>query len=139
MSKNLTYMSALGNDFIVIDAISNQCDVSKTIKDKLETLKKDMPFDQILCLLPPRDINCDVYLEIYNEDGSQSENCVNGLRCIGRYMHDHNLAFNEEISVQLVNQITKVKKIDEENYEVILEQFSLDPEDIGLKKIKSDS
>mgnify|MGYP000518112478 CR=1 FL=1 len=98
-----------------------------------------MPFDQILCLLPPRDINCDVYLEIYNEDGSQSENCVNGLRCIGRYMHDHNLAFNEEISVQLVNQITKVKKIDEENYEVILEQFSLDPEDIGLKKIKSDS
>ena len=45
-------------------------------------------------------------------------------------MHDHNLAFNEEICVQLVNQITKVKKIDEENYEVILEQFSLDPEDI---------
>ena len=54
-------------------------------------------------------------------------------------MHDHNLAFNEEICVQLVNQITKVKKIDEENYEVILEQFSLDPEDIGLKKMKSDS
>ena len=54
-------------------------------------------------------------------------------------MHDRNLAFNEEICVQLVNQITKVKKIDEENYEVILEQFSLDPEDIGLKKIKSDS
>ena len=139
MSENLTHMSALGNDFIVIDAISNQCDLSKMIKNELEILKQNMPFDQILCLLPPRDINCDVYLEIYNEDGSQSENCVNGLRCIGRYMHDHNLAFNEEIRVQLVNQITKVKKIDEENYEVILEQFSLDPEDIGLKKIKSDS
>ena len=139
MSENLTHMSALGNDFIVIDAISHQCDVSKMIKNKLEILKKDMPFDQILCLLPPRDIHCDVYLEIYNEDGSQSENCVNGLRCIGRYMHDHNLAFNEEICVQLVNQITKVKKIDEENYEVILEQFSLDPGDIGLEKIKSDS
>ena len=111
----------------------------KNDKNELEILKQNMPFDQILCLLPPRDINCDVYLEIYNEDGSQSENCVNGLRCIGRYMHDHNLAFNEEICVQLVNQITKVKKIDEENYEVILEQFSLDPEDIGLKKIKSDS
>ena len=139
MPENLTHMSALGNDFIVIDAISNQCDISKMIRNELEILKQDMSFDQILCLLPPGDINCDVYLEIYNEDGSQSENCVNGLRCIGRYMHDHNLAFNEEICVQLVNQITKVKKIDEENYEVILEQFSLDPEDIGLKKIKSDS
>ena len=139
MSENLTHMSALGNDFIVIDAISNQCDLSKLIKNELKILKQKMPFDQILCLLPPRDINCDVYLEIYNEDGSQSENCVNGLRCIGRYMHDHNLAFNEEICVQLVNQTTKVKKIDEENYEVILEQFSLDPEEIGLKKIKSDS
>ena len=124
MSENLTHMSALGNDFIVIDAISYQCDLSKMIKNELEILKQHMPFDQILCLLPPRDINCDVYLEIYNEDGSQSENCVNGLRCIGRYMHDHNLAFNEEICVQLVNQTTKVKKIDEENYEVILEQFS---------------
>ena len=108
MSENLTHMSALGNDFIVIDAISNQCDLSKMIKDELEIMKQSMPFDQILCLLPPRDINCDVYLEIYNEDGSQSENCVNGLRCIGRYMHDHNLAFNEEICVQLVTQITQV-------------------------------
>ena len=139
MSENLTHMSALGNDFIVIDAISNQCDFSKMIKNDLEILKKNMPFDQILCLLPPRDINCDVYLEIYNEDGSLSENCVNGLRCIGRYMHDHNLAFKKEICVQLVNQITKVKKIDQENYEVILEHFSIDPEEIGLKKIKNDS
>ena len=139
MPENLTHMSALGNDFIVIDAISYECDISKIIKNELKILKKNMPFDQILCLLPPKDIHCDVYLEIYNEDGSQSENCVNGLRCIGRYMQDHNLAFNEKICVQLVNQITKVKKIDKENYEVILEQFSLDPEDIGLKKIKSDS
>jgi diaminopimelate epimerase len=139
MPENLTHMSALGNDFIVIDAISYECDISKIIKNELKILKKNMPFDQILCLLPPKNIHCDVYLEIYNEDGSQSENCVNGLRCIGRYMQDHNLAFNEKICVQLVNQITKVKKIDKENYEVILEQFSLDPEDIGLKKIKSDS
>ena len=139
MSENLTHMSALGNDFIVIDAISYECDVSKMIQDKLEILKKDMPFDQILCLMPPKDIHCDVYLKIYNQDGSQSENCVNGLRCIGRYMHDYNLAFSEEICVQLVNQISKVKRTDKENYEVILEKFSLDPEDIGLKKIKSDS
>ena len=124
MSENLTRMSALGNDFIVIDAISYECNVSKMIQDKLEILKKDMPFDQILCLLPPKDIHCDVYLEIYNQDGSQSENCVNGLRCIGRYMHDHNLAFNEEICVQLVNQISKVKRTDKENYEVILEPVS---------------
>ena len=34
MSENLTHMSALGNDFIVIDAISNQCDLSKMIKNE---------------------------------------------------------------------------------------------------------
>ena len=65
MSENLTHMSALGNDFIIVDAISHQFDLSKMIKNKLDTLKQDMPFDQILYLLPPRDINCDVYLEIY--------------------------------------------------------------------------
>ena len=37
MSENLTHMSALGNDFIVIDAISNQWDLSKMIKNELET------------------------------------------------------------------------------------------------------
>ena len=58
MSENLTHMSALGNDFIVIDAISNQRDLSKMIKNDLEILKQNMPFDQILCLLPPKDINC---------------------------------------------------------------------------------
>ncbi len=45
MSENLTHMSALGNDFIVIDAISNQCDLSKMIKNELEILKQNMPFD----------------------------------------------------------------------------------------------
>ena len=60
MPENLTHISALCNDFIVIDAISNQCDISKMIRNELEILKKDMPFDQILCLLPPRDIKCDV-------------------------------------------------------------------------------
>ena len=50
MSENLTHMSALGNDFIVIDAISNQCDLSKLMKDELEIIKQNMPFDQILCL-----------------------------------------------------------------------------------------
>ena len=35
MPENLTHMSALGNDFIVIDAISNQCDISKMIKNRV--------------------------------------------------------------------------------------------------------
>ena len=38
MSENLTHMSALGNDFIVIDAISNQYDLSKMMNDELEII-----------------------------------------------------------------------------------------------------
>ena len=50
MSENLTHMSALGNDSIVIDAISNQCDLSKMIENELEILKQNMPLIKFLSL-----------------------------------------------------------------------------------------
>ena len=37
MSENLTHMSALGNDFIIVDAISHQFDLSKMIKGLIST------------------------------------------------------------------------------------------------------
>src|SRR5262249_31342621 len=46
--------------------------------------------DQILMLTPPRTQTANVFCHIYNQDGSEAEQCGNGLRCIARYLSNKN-------------------------------------------------
>ena len=70
-------MEALGNEFIVVDAISqsvNQDEEPHIIKKCLEQFN----FDQLLLIEPPTDKIADLKIKIYNVDGSLAENCING-------------------------------------------------------------
>lgn len=76
-----------GNDFILIDEISNK--YSFTDKDRV-TLTKNLcdrqnsiGADGILFL--QSSTTCDAKMRIFNSDGSEAQMCGNGLRCIGRY------------------------------------------------------
>ena len=64
-------MEALGNDFIVVDAVSqsvNPDEEPNIIKKCLEQFN----FDQLLLIEPPTDKSADLKLKIYNVDGSLS-------------------------------------------------------------------
>ena len=44
-------------------------------------------------------------MEMYNADGSRSEMCGNGIRCVGKYVYDKGLTEKEQISVISGGQI----------------------------------
>ena len=80
-------MEALGNDFIVVDAVSqsvNPDEEPNIIKKCLEQFN----FDQLLLIEPPTDKSADLKLKIYNVDGSLAENCINGVRACLLYTSD---------------------------------------------------
>ena len=50
-------------------------------------------------MINPSDV-ADFEMEMYNADGSRSEMCGNGIRCVGKYVYDYGLTEKEHISVE---------------------------------------
>ena len=86
-------MEALGNEFILIDAISQKIDSEEELK-LLKICAKEFSFDQLLFLEPPTQKHAHLKLKIYNVDGSLAENCVNGIRALALYAFDESLVFS---------------------------------------------
>jgi len=84
MRLAFTKMHGLGNDFIVFDADGKQRLPSAGTLRRLADRRTGIGFDQALVLEPPRRAGTDVYYRIFNADGSEVEQCGNGVRCVAR-------------------------------------------------------
>lgn len=95
---NFSKMHGLGNDFIVIDGISQPIDLKKLPIKKLANRHVGIGFDQLLLILPSK--KADFACSIFNSDGSQAEQCGNGMRCIARFIHENKLSDKKSISIE---------------------------------------
>lgn len=85
-----TKMHGLGNDFVVINALSNTIDVSRLPIEQLANRHLGIGFDQLLLLEPAT--HATAFCRIFNADGSEAEQCGNGLRCVARFLHEEKIA-----------------------------------------------
>ena len=81
-------MHGLGNDFVVIDG--RKTDVSLTPEDvrAIADRRTGVGFDELMLIEPARSAGADIFLRIYNADGSESGACGNGTRCVARLIMD---------------------------------------------------
>ena len=91
MLVNFTKMHGLGNDFIVIDAISQAIKLSASQIKKISNRHLGIGCDQVLIIEPPLRPDADFYYRIYNCDGQEVEQCGNGARCVARFVVDAGL------------------------------------------------
>src|SRR5690606_7629463 len=77
-----TKMHGLGNDFIVFDALPGQPLPTREQWQALSDRRTGIGFDQALVLEPPRRADTLAFYRIFNADGSEVEQCGNGVRCI---------------------------------------------------------
>lgn len=95
---NFTKMHGLGNDFIVIDAIHQSFDAKKLSVIHLADRHIGIGFDQLLMIEPSK--QADFYCRIFNADGSEAEQCGNGLRCVARFLQEKKLNVNSFFSIE---------------------------------------
>ncbi|MEW8190804.1 MAG: diaminopimelate epimerase [Candidatus Thiodiazotropha endolucinida] len=100
MRLHFTKMHGLGNDFVVIDAISQSIDLSPQTLQKLADRHFGIGCDQILLIEPPESADTDFYYRIYNADGSEVETCGNGARCFARFVKEKGLSTKSSIPVE---------------------------------------
>ncbi|BFM09350.1 diaminopimelate epimerase [Halioxenophilus aromaticivorans] len=105
MRIRFTKMHGLGNDFMVIDAISQQPQLDGAAIRKLADRQFGIGFDQLLLVECPTKPDVDFRYRIYNADGSEVENCGNGARCFAKFVRDRRLTGKSSIAVQTANGI----------------------------------
>lgn len=77
-------MHGLGNDFVIVDQRSGKLSLSPEQIRQIADRRRGVGFDQLLLLEPSR--QADVFMRVYNPDGSEAGACGNGTRCVARLM-----------------------------------------------------
>lgn len=88
MLVNFIKMHSLGNDFVIIDCVTQSFKVNSEIARNIADRKFGIGCDQLLALEPPDFPDHDYKVKIFNSDGSPAKNCGNGLRCVGLFAMD---------------------------------------------------
>ena len=94
-----TKMHGLGNDFMVIDGISQHFDPAATPIAEWADRHRGIGFDQLLLVEAPPLPEAEFGYRIFNADGSEVEQCGNGARCFARFVHEKGLSPNRRIKV----------------------------------------
>jgi diaminopimelate epimerase len=97
---NFTKMHGLGNDFIIVTGESKLPDQASELAIKLCDRFFGIGADGLVYILPSE--KADFMMRIMNSDGSEAEQCGNAIRCVSKYVFDHNLIQQTEISIETI-------------------------------------
>ncbi|WP_185268231.1 diaminopimelate epimerase [Halopseudomonas xiamenensis] len=100
MLLRFTKMHGLGNDFMVIDLVTQHAQLSPKLIRQWSDRHFGIGFDQLLVVEPPGSPDVDFRYRIFNADGSEVEQCGNGARCFARFVQDKRLTAKSEIQVE---------------------------------------
>ncbi|MCJ2378742.1 diaminopimelate epimerase [Vibrio sp. ZSDZ34] len=99
MHFHFSKMHGLGNDFMVVDCITQNVFFSPELIRRLANRHTGVGFDQLLIVEAPYDPETDFHYRIFNADGSEVEQCGNGARCFARFVRMKGLTNKYTVSV----------------------------------------
>ena len=93
-------MHGLGNDFVLLDLISQSLHIREDQIRELSDRRTGIGFDQLLVVEPPNDPAMDFRYRIFNADGKEVEQCGNGARCFMRFVRDRGLTTKASVRLE---------------------------------------
>jgi len=118
MRLKFTKMHGAGNDFVVIDLISQRCKLGPAEARRLADRHFGVGCDQVLLVEAPRSPDVDFCYRIFNADGREVEQCGNGARCFARFVRDNKLTSKRNITVQTAGGILELRVRNKSDVEV---------------------
>jgi diaminopimelate epimerase len=100
MKIEFTKMHGLGNDFMVINQVTQNVELTPDMIRAWADRHTGIGFDQLLLVSPPSSPDVDFNYRIFNADGSEVEQCGNGARCFARFVYDKKLTSKNVIPVE---------------------------------------
>ncbi|MDP4120281.1 MAG: carbamoyl-phosphate synthase large subunit [Bacillota bacterium] len=131
-----TKMQTTGNDYIYFNCFDQNIDNPEGLSVRLSDRHYGIGGDGII-LISESNV-ADAKMSMYNRDGSEGKLCGNGLRCVGKYLFDHNMVDTERESIR-IETASGIKKLRVIKYDgevkfvqVDMGKVSLNPKDIPV-------
>lgn len=105
MKLKFTKMHGAGNDFIVVDAINQQVNLTAAQWQRLADRRFGIGADQILIVERPSGQGIDFRYRIFNADGGEVEQCGNGARAFVKFVVDKGLTEQRQIRVETMSGV----------------------------------
>ncbi|NLP33884.1 MAG: diaminopimelate epimerase [Clostridiales bacterium] len=101
-----TKMQGCGNDYVYVDCtkevIDNIPDVARKVSDRHFGIGSDG------LILIRASNKADFMMDMYNYDGSRSQMCGNGIRCVAKYVYDYGLTDKKHIQIETLSGIKEL-------------------------------
>ena len=127
MQLRFTKMHGLGNDFVVIDLLSQNAQLSADHIRHIANRHLGIGCDQVLLVEPPTTTDTDFHYRIYNCDGTEVEQCGNGARCFGKFVTDKKLTGKRQLKVSTNTGLINIDVVDNNTFRVDMGVPNFDP------------
>jgi diaminopimelate epimerase len=109
MRLEFTKMHGLGNDFVVIDLVSQHVQLQPEQIRQLADRHFGIGCDQLLLVEPPDNPDVDFRYRIFNADGSEVQQCGNGARCFARFVRERRLSLKDMLRVETASGVIELR------------------------------
>lgn len=130
MRLRFSKMHGLGNDFVVIDGVSQSVRLTPEKIRYLADRNFGVGCDQVLLVETPQRPDVDFRYRIFNCDGSEVENCGNGARCFAVFVRERKLTGKNIIKVETAGGLIELRVQQDEQVSVDMGVPRLEPAEI---------
>jgi diaminopimelate epimerase len=93
-----TKMQGAGNDYVYVNCFEEKIENPAEVAIKVSNRNFGVGSDGLILIMPSD--KADVRMRMFNSDGSESEMCGNGIRCVAKYAYDHGIVNKKEIAAE---------------------------------------
>ncbi len=136
MLVHFTKMHGLGNDFMVVDQISQKVRLRPEQVRRLSDRNLGVGFDQLLVIEPPTKPDTDFCYRVFNADGSEVESSGNGARCFAVFVHEKRLTSKKTLRVETAGGLLILTLNDYNQVTVDMGKPYLNPADLPFETPK---
>lgn len=93
-----TKMQGAGNDYVYVNCFEETVENPAEVAIRVSNRNFGIGSDGLILIMPSP--VADVKMRMFNSDGSESEMCGNGIRCVAKYAYDHGIVSKREITAE---------------------------------------
>ena len=128
-----TKMQGAGNDYVYVNCFEETVQDPAAVAIKVSNRNFGIGSDGLILIMPSE--TADVKMRMFNSDGSESEMCGNGIRCVAKYAYDHGIVAKKEISAETGAGVLTLQLVTGAGDKVVKVRVNMGPPRLTRKEI----